>query len=239
MSNILEITNVSAYYDEQQIVQNLSLNFDQGIISIVGRNGMGKTTLVKSIMGLVKTTGSIKFNGTEISKMQPDQRARLGIGYVPQGRRIFPSLTTEEHLTFCERKAPHGTDEKDVWTVERIYEVLPRLYERRHLSGTSMSGGEQQMLAIARALMTQPKLMIMDEPSEGLAPAILDVLVEFFNKLYKESNTSILLVEQNLGFCQRITDRTNVMNTGSIAYSGSLKGLRSDVALSKKLLGVG
>ena len=140
MHNILEITNLSAYYDELQIVQNLSLNFDQGIISIVGRNGMGKTTLAKSIMGLVKTTGSIKFNGTEISKMQPYQRAQLGIGYVPQGRRIFPSLTTDEHLTFCERKAPAGTDEKNIWTVERIYEVLPRLYERRHLPGTSMSG---------------------------------------------------------------------------------------------------
>lgn len=239
MHSILELTDVSAYYDELKIVQDLSLTFDHGIISIVGRNGMGKTTLVKSIMGLVKTTGSIKFNGTEISNMQPYQRAKLGIGYVPQGRRIFPSLTTEEHLTFCERKAPPGTPEKDIWTVERVYEVLPRLYERRHLPGTSMSGGEQQMLAIARALMTQPKLIIMDEPSEGLAPAILDVLVDFFNRLYKQSNTSILLVEQNLGFCQRITDRTNVMNTGNIAYSGSLKELRADAALSKKLLGVG
>lgn len=239
MANILEISNVSAYYDDLQIVQDLSLDFDGGIISIVGRNGMGKTTLAKSIMGLVKTTGSIKFCGTEISKMQPYQRAQLGIGYVPQGRRIFPSLTTEEHLTFCQRKAPAGTAEKDIWTVERIYEVLPRLYERRHLPGTSMSGGEQQMLAIARALMTQPKLIIMDEPSEGLAPAILDVLVEFFHQLYTQSNTSILLIEQNLGFCQRITDRTNVMNTGSIAYSGSLKALRGDTELSRNLLGVG
>lgn len=239
MSNILELTNVSAYYDELQIVQNLSLNFDHGIISLVGRNGMGKSTLVKAIMGLVKTTGSIKFNGTEIAKMQPYQRANLGIGYVPQGRRIFPSLTTEEHLTFCERKPRPGTDPKNVWTVERVYDVLPRLYERRNLPGTSMSGGEQQMLAIARALMTQPKLLIMDEPSEGLAPTILDVLVDFFDRLYKESDTSILLVEQNLGFCQRITDRTNVMNTGNIAYTGSLKALRDDTELSKKLLGVG
>ena len=237
MGNILELTNVSAYYDELQIVQNLSLSFDKGIISIVGRNGMGKTTLVKAITGLVKTTGSIQFKGVELTKLQPYQRAQLGIGYVPQGRRIFPSLTAEEHLTFCQRKAPQNA--KTAWTVERIYQVLPRLYERRHLPGTSLSGGEQQMLAIARALMTQPKLLIMDEPSEGLAPAILDVLVDFFSKLYQESDTSILLVEQNLGFCQRITDRTNVMDTGNIAYTGSLRELQADSSQSRKLLGVG
>ena len=200
---------------------------------------MGKSTLVKAIMGLVRTSGSIKFNGKEISKMQPYQRAKLGIGYVPQGRHIFPSLTTEEHLTFCERKVPEGIQNKDAWTKERIYKVLPRLYERRYIPGTSMSGGEQQMLAIARALMIQPRLLIMDEPSEGLAPTILDTLVEFFNKLCEESKISILLVEQNLNFCQRITDRTNVMDTGSIAYSGSLRELRNNTELSKKLLGVG
>ena len=239
MNDILVLDNVCAYYDELEIIQNLSLQFDKGIISIVGRNGMGKTTLMKSIMGLVKTTGSIKFKGTEISNLPPYQRAKLGIGYVPQGKRNFPSLTTEEHLTFCEKKAPPGTPEKNIWTIDRVYQVFPRLYERRNLSGTSLSGGEQQMLAIARALMIQPQLIIMDEPSECLAPTILDVLVDFFEMISTQSDTCILLVEQNLGFCQRITDRTNVIETGKIPYSGSLKELRANTQLSQKLLGVG
>lgn len=234
---ILEMTDVKAYYGDQCIVQGVQMEMMEGdFTSIIGRNGMGKTTLIKAIMGLVKSTGSIKFMGKELMGLSPHQRAKLGIGYCPQGRRNFKSLTVEEHLTFCACKGVNGSD---YWNLETIYELFPRLCERRKSMGTSLSGGEQQMLAIGRALSVNPTLLIMDEPSEGLAPTIIDVLVDVFNGPIRDHGMKLLLVEQDLNFCQRVTDVTNVMDTGKIVFKGSLKAIRSDEELSKKLLGIG
>ncbi|MBC8535329.1 ABC transporter ATP-binding protein [Feifania hominis] len=231
---VLEMDHVNAFYGDLRIVQDSCLTLTGGITSVIGRNGMGKTTLMKALMGLVRRSGSIRFCGEEIGTLKPYQIAQKGIGYVPQGRRNFPSLTVEEHLSFCARKAPTGGD---VWNKERVYELFPRLYERRTLSGTALSGGEQQMLAIGRALVLAPKLLVMDEPSEGLAPAVIDVLVDFFRRI--EGKINVLLVEQDLGFCGRVTDQTNVMSLGSIAYTGSLSELLRDPEKSRRLLGVG
>ncbi len=231
---VLEMDHVNAFYGDLRIVQDACLTLTGGITSVIGRNGMGKTTLMKALMGLVRRSGSIRFCGEEIGTLKPYQIAQKGIGYVPQGRRNFPSLTVEEHLSFCARKAPAGGD---VWNKGRVYELLPRLHGRRTLSGTALSGGEQQMLAIGRALVLAPKLLVMDEPSEGLAPAVIDVLVDFFRRI--EGKINVLLVEQDLGFCGRVTDQTNVMSLGSIAYTGSLSELLRDPEKSRRLLGVG
>ena len=233
----LEIREINAFYGDLRIVQELSLVHEDGITSIIGRNGMGKTTLVKAIMGLVKRSGSIRLFGEEIGTLKSYQIANRGIGYVPQGRRNFPSLTVEESMTFCAQKK-HSQNTGQEWNKDRVYEMFPRLYERKNLPGTSLSGGEQQMLAIGRALVLNPRLLIMDEPSEGLAPTVIDVLVDFFEKI-KSEGIHVLLVEQDLNFCGRVTDRTNVMNVGKIAYNGSLSKLRQDKTLSQQLLGVG
>lgn len=234
---VLQINRADAFYDDLQIVQGASLTLDSGVTSIVGRNGMGKTTLMKAIMGLVRVRGSIKFCGSELVGLKPYQIAKKGIGYVPQGRRNFPSLTVDEHLEFCACN-PKNLDSDSIWNKEKVYELFPRLYERQKLSGTSLSGGEQQMLAIGRALVLNPKLLILDEPSEGLAPTIIDLLVKFFSTIQGKS-INILLVEQDLNFCERVTDSTNVMSNGDIVYSGSLKSLRSNKELCRKILGVG
>ena len=219
-----------------RIVEGVNLLLDSGVTSIIGRNGMGKSTLMKAIMGLVSTKGSIKFFGQEIVGLKPYQIAQKGIGYVPQGRRNFPSLTVDEHLTFC---ASSGfSSEENRWSSDRVYDLFPRLYERKDLYGTSLSGGEQQMLAIGRALVLNPRLLLLDEPSEGLAPTIIDQLVDVFEKIRKE-NMNILIVEQDLNFCERVTDSTNVMVNGQIAFSGSLRELRNNAELSRKLLGIG
>jgi len=234
---VLEINELNAFYGDLRIVQDLSLLHEGGITSVIGRNGMGKTTLIKAIMGLVKRTGSIKFFGEEIGNLKPHQIANLGIGYVPQGRRNFPSLTVEESLTFCAKKG-HSQSTGQEWNKDRVYEIFPHIYKRKDLSATSLSGGEQQMLAIGRALVLNPRLLIMDEPSEGLAPTVIDLLVDFFEKM-KDEGIHILLVEQDLNFCGRVTDRTNVINIGKTAYRGSLSELRQDKALSQQMLGIG
>lgn len=232
---VLQIQNVKAYYGELCINHGASMVLESGATSVIGRNGMGKTTLMKAIMGLVRREGSIKFFGEELISLKPYEIARKGIGYVPQGRRNFPSLTVDEHLTFCATKG-FGTDE-NMWNRERVYELFPRLYERRSLYGTSLSGGEQQMLAIGRALVLNPRLLILDEPSEGLAPTIVDLLVDCFGKL-RDQGMNILLVEQDLNFCQRVTDSTNIMSNGEIVHTGSLGAVRSNKEMSQRLLGV-
>ena len=208
---------------------------EAGAASVIGPNGSGKTTLMKAIMGLVRREGSIQFMGEEIVACKSYQIARKGIGYVPQGRHIFPSLSVDEHLTFCATKGFGGQGER--WDKARVYELFPRLYERRSLNGTSLSGGEQQMLAIGRALVLNPRLLILDEPSEGLAPTIVNLLTECFNNL-RAQGMNILLVEQDLNFCQSVTDTTNIMSNGEIVYSGSLAQVRRDREMSQSLLGV-
>lgn len=231
---ILEIEDLHVYYGSSHILQGTSLTFDEGIMTLIGRNGMGKTTLMKAIMGLVPIqSGAIRFKGQTISGMQPHEIARLGIGYVPQGRGLFPSLTVEEHLLMAQRGYREGG-----WNVERVYELFPRLKERRSQSGTSLSGGEQQMLAMGRALVTNPTLVLMDEPAEGLAPVIVDLVGETIKKL-AESGISVFLVEQNLHLASSVSDIPRVMVTGQIAYTGPFSELLSDRKLSEQYLGVG
>src|SRR5262245_15569823 len=186
----------------------------QESLSIIGRNGMGKTTLCNAIMGIAPPSvhGSIRFGGEELAGRASHRIATRGIGYVPQGRRLFPSLTVDEHLRML---APRRDGDRR-WTIERIYELFPRLGQRRGNGGAQLSGGEQQMLAIGRALLTNPRLLIMDEPSEGLAPAIVEMLVETFRALEREG-LAILLIEQNLGVATAIAERQLVMVAGSIA----------------------
>src|SRR6266540_3155268 len=193
MSDVmLKVEGLDAFYGRAQALRGISFEMGREPVAVIGRNGMGKTTLCAAIMGLMppRTTGSIRFGGGELLGKPPYKIARAGLGYVPQGRRLFPSLTVDEHLKISAR---NGSG----WTKARVYELFPRLAERKRNGGAELSGGEQQMLAIGRALLGNPRLLIMDEPSEGLAPAIVDNLVDTFQKLEAEG-LAILLIEQNL-----------------------------------------
>jgi len=229
------IEGVSAFYGRAQALADVSFEIAGGATSIIGRNGMGKTTLCNAIVGLppAHVTGSIRFQGTELVGRPSYKIAKLGIGYVPQGRRLFPSLSVDEHLRMLSARG--GGPQR--WTVERAYELFPRLQERKRNGGAQLSGGEQQMLAIARALLTNPTLLIMDEPSEGLAPAIIEHLVETFRKLEQEG-LAILLIEQNLGVATSIAERQLVMVAGSIFAETTAAELTHDPELQRRFLGV-
>jgi len=231
---LLAVSNVNAYYGSARALEDVSFEIAAGSTSIVGRNGMGKTTLCNAIVGIppARVTGSIRYRDEELVGRPSYKRAQLGIGYVPQGRRLFPSLSVDEHL----RMIPRRSGERR-WTVERVYELFPRLAERRRNGGAQLSGGEQQMLAIGRALLTNPKLLVMDEPSEGLAPAIIEQLVETFRAL-AEDGLAILLIEQNLGVATAIAERQLVMVAGSIAAETTAAKLSSDMELQRRYLGV-
>ena len=232
MTPVLKIENLHVYYGGSHVLQGVNLELENGVAAIIGRNGMGKTTMANAIMGLVPTReGKVFINGDCITGKQPYEIARKGIGYVPQGRKIFPSLSVDEHLRFAERPVENG------WDAERVYEFFPRLKERYKQSGTNLSGGEQQMLAIGRALVTNPKLLIMDEPSEGLAPVIVDQLVEFCLKL-QQTYMSLLLIEQNLSMAKRVSKYVNVMMTGKLVYQDSFEKLLSDKDLTNNLIGI-
>ena len=233
MTPILKVEDLHVYYGGSHVLQGVSMELERGMTAIIGRNGMGKTTLVNAIMGLAPTrAGSVFLDGTRITGLPPYLIARKGIGYVPQGRKIFPSLTVDEHLRFAARPLPGG------WDAEKVYGLFPRLRERFRQSGTNLSGGEQQMLAIGRALVTNPKLLIMDEPSEGLAPVIVDQLISFCETL-KQTDMALVLVEQNLTFARAVSDQVNVMLTGRFAYQDSFEALMADHALTHQLIGVG
>ena len=233
MTPILKVEDLHVYYGGSHILQGVSMELDRGMTAIIGRNGMGKTTLVKAIMGLVPARqGTVFLGGEPITGLPPYTIARKGIGYVPQGRKIFPSLSVDEHLRFAARPVPGG------WDAEKVYTFFPRLKERWKQSGTNLSGGEQQMLAIGRALVTNPKLLIMDEPSEGLAPVIVDQLIEFCRAL-KQTDMSLVLVEQNLTFARSVSENINVMLTGKFAYQDSFEKLMADHELTRQLIGVG
>jgi branched-chain amino acid transport system ATP-binding protein len=231
---LLAIEGVNAYYGRAQALEDVNFEVAGGSASIVGRNGMGKTTLCNAIVGLppARVTGSIRYQGIELVGRPSYKIAKLGIGYVPQGRRLFPSLSVDEHL----RMLASRTGSKR-WTVERAYELFPRLRERKRNGGAQLSGGEQQMLAIARALLTNPKLLIMDEPSEGLAPAVIEHLVEAFKKL-EEEGLAILLIEQNLGVATSIAERQLVMVAGSVYAETTATELLRDPELQRRFLGV-
>jgi branched-chain amino acid transport system ATP-binding protein len=236
---MLDIRAVSSSYGEAQILHGVSLQVPSGqAVGLLGRNGTGKTTLIRSIMQLrppLVTSGSIRWNGQELCGQSPNEVAMLGIGLVPQGRRLFASLTVQEHLEIVPRRAaPSG---RRPWTVARAYELFPRLGERRGHRGNQLSGGERQMLAITRALMLNPDLVLMDEPTEGLAPLIVEH-VEAAIRALKSEGLSILLVEQNLRSALSVVDAVTVLETGAVVYEGSPRALSADTAALHQYLGV-
>ena len=233
---ILRIQDIEVFYGESHALQGVSLSLERGIISVVGRNGMGKTTLCNTITGLKRArSGSIRVNGREVSGMAPHEINRLGVGYVPQGRRVWPSVTVDETL----RLSARGGKEGGGWTVERIYATFPRLSERRNNGGGQLSGGEQQMLAISRALLSNPTLLVMDEPTEGLAPLIVDQMRELMIQLAREEGVSILLIEQNIGVATAVAEHVAIMVNGRINRIMEARALAADRDLQQRLLGVG
>ena len=236
-SPFLEVQGLSAFYGGAQALEDVSFSMTEGSIAIVGRNGMGKTTLCNAIMGLSppRATGSIRLEGRELVGRQPHKIARSGIGYVPQGRRLFPSLTVDQHLRIAVRGA--ATNGGSEWTRQRVYELFPRLAQRKRNGGAELSGGEQQMLAIGRALVTNPKLLVMDEPSEGLAPTVIELLIETFQHLEREGLV-ILLIEQNLGVATALAERQLVMIGGRIAAETTAAQLSASPDLQRRYLGV-
>src|SRR6185295_2733065 len=230
---ILSIDDLHVYYGQGHVLQGVSLRLDRGVLAIVGRNGMGKTTLCNAIMGLVPAArGSILLGGDQLIGLRPHAIVARGVGYVPQGRRVWPSLSVDEHL----RLAARGS--KAAWTPERIYETFPALAARRRNGGAQLSGGEQQMLAIARALLANPRLLVMDEPSEGLAPIIVEQVEEILRRLVADGEISVLLVEQNLGVATEVADEVAVMVNGRIARTMAAAELAADDELRHRLLGV-
>jgi branched-chain amino acid transport system ATP-binding protein len=231
---LLEVSGLNVHYGPSHVLQDVSFEVRDEPASLIGRNGMGKTTLCNAILQMPpgKTTGSIRFAGTEIVGRSSYKIAGAGIGYVPQGRRLFESLTVDEHLKML---APRRGESR--WTVQRVYELFPRLAERKGNGGMQLSGGEQQMLAIGRALLTNPKLLIMDEPSEGLAPTIIETLIETFRGLAAEG-LAILCVEQNLAMATSMADRQLVMVAGQIAAETTASELAHDPEAQRRWLGV-
>ncbi|CAN7384330.1 ABC transporter permease [Bosea sp. LjRoot237] len=231
---ILQIAGLNVFYGRSHAVQGVDLTLQHGVLSVVGRNGMGKTTMCKAIMGLVPiSSGSIRFFGEEIAGRSPAEVARLGIGYVPQGRRLWRSLTVDEHLRLMQR------GKRGPWTPERIYEAFPRLAERRNNGGGQLSGGEQQMLAISRALLLNPRLLIMDEPTEGLAPVIVAHVEEMLVRLAEQGEVAILVIEQNIGVATQMSDPVAIMVNGRINRIIASATLAGDRELQQRLLGVG
>src|SRR6185437_10704183 len=231
---ILEVRGLDVYYGRSHALQGVDLTLDSGVLSVVGRNGMGKTTLCKTIMGLVRATaGSIRVGGEDLLSLPSAQIARLGVGYVPQGRRLWRSLTVDEHLRMT------AGMRRGAWTVERIYDTFPRLAERKNNGGGQLSGGEQQMLAISRALVTNPRLLIMDEPTEGLAPVIVAQVEEMLVRLGEEGDISVLVIEQNIGVATAVSKNVAIMVNGRINRIIDSGRLSADRELQQRLLGVG
>jgi len=231
---ILEVEDIHTYYGDAYVLQGLSLKLEQGqILGLLGRNGVGKTTLVNSIVGFTPPRrGRIVFKGADITHIPSFETVRTGMGLVPQGRRVFPTLSVEENLKVAERSFDrHG------WNLERVYALFPRLRERHSQRAKTLSGGEQQMLAIGRGLMTNPDCLIMDEPSEGLAPIIIQGVWEAIGKL-KEEGLSILLVEQNASLALKLVDYVHVMSKGQVVYSARPEELRANDEIKASYLGI-
>ena len=230
---LLRVEHLQAFYGGAHVLHDVTFEVGDEPVAVIGRNGMGKTTLCAAIMGLSPphARGSIRFQGRELVGKPSYKIAGRGVGYVPQGRRLFPSLTVDEHLRMVARR-DGGT-----WTVQRVYDLFPRLGERKRNGGAQLSGGEQQMLAIGRALVTNPKILVMDEPSEGLAPTVIEGLIETF-RLLEQEGLAILLIEQNLGVATALAERQLVMIGGRIAVETTATKLSQDPDLQRQYLGV-
>jgi branched-chain amino acid transport system ATP-binding protein len=233
MTEILRIENLRAGYGEAVVLPGLSLTLERGrSLALLGRNGMGKTTLVNTIVGVTRRfSGKLLLDGKDISALRPDQRALAGIGWVPQERNIFKSLTVTENLTAVELPGK--------WNVERVFQLFPRLAERRNNLGNQLSGGEQQMLAVARALVLNPRLLLLDEPLEGLAPIIVDELLAALRRIILEEKLSAILVEQNAQRILGVTDRAAILERGMIVHEAASSELRIQPQVLESYLGVG
>jgi branched-chain amino acid transport system ATP-binding protein len=232
MPELLTVERLSAGYGEAVVLSDISLTLNEGeSLALLGRNGMGKTTLVNSIVGVTRYRGgAIRLDGRDITRLRPDQRAHAGIGWVPQERNIFKSLTVEENLTAVARPGR--------WTPARVYQLFPRLAERRTNLGNQLSGGEQQMLAVGRALVLNPRVMLLDEPLEGLAPIIVDELIAALDRIVRQEGLATILVEQNAQKILAVTDRAVILERGSIVHHSDSATLRADRAVLENFLGV-
>jgi branched-chain amino acid transport system ATP-binding protein len=230
---LLQVQDIHTYYGDSHVLQDVTLSVDEGaLIAVVGRNGMGKTTLIHSIIGFnPPRRGKITYQGQEITHWKTFRIARLGIGLVPQGRRIFPSLTTKETIAIAARKGASG------WTLDRLLSVFPQLENRLHSRSKNLSGGEQQMLSISRALAGHPDLILMDEPSEGLAPLIVRQIGRIITEI-KAQGISMVLVEQNLSFALELADYIYVMSKGTIAYESEPEKLKENMDVMSQYLGI-
>jgi branched-chain amino acid transport system ATP-binding protein len=232
MADLLRIENLRAGYGEAVVLPDMSLRLPEGqVLALLGRNGTGKTTLINSIVGVTRRFGgTINLSGYDITPMRPDQRARTGIGWVPQERNIFRSLTVEENMTAVAQQGP--------WTVERVYEMFPRLQERRNNFGNQLSGGEQQMLAIGRALTLNPKVLLLDEPTEGLAPIIVEELLRALGTITRAGGICSIIVEQNAQKILELADRAVILERGTIVLDAASSALKADPAVLERHLGV-
>ncbi len=231
--SMLEVKDIHTYYGRSHILQGISIDLKEGeVICLLGRNGAGKTTTVNSIMGYVHPrAGNITFEGKDITKKQPFEISRAGIGHVPQDRRIFPTLTVQDNLEVIHRKVDGG------WTVDKVFDTFPILEKLKSRRGSNLSGGEQQILAVARPLMTNPKLLLLDEPSEGIAPIIVKEIGELIHKITK-TGISVLLAEQNMKFTMKIASRGYIIDKGRIHHQGGMEELKEDKEIIGKYLAV-
>jgi branched-chain amino acid transport system ATP-binding protein len=238
MSALLEIHDLHAFYGKSHVLHGVDLTVGEGeIVSLLGRNGVGRSTTVKATMGQVDATGSILFKGQQLLGLKAYQIAHRGLGYVPENRDIFPSLTVEQNLILGEKRGGGKSAKASRWSLADMYGMFPRLQERQHVAAGVLSGGEQQMLTLCRTLMGDPDLIMIDEPTEGLAPKIVDLVADYLKAL-KDRGISILLVEQKLAIAMEISQRVYVMGHGAIVFEGTPAGLREDAAVRQEWLEV-